>query len=59
MAPLMMTLVRKGKATSFAYHQVYANSLYLGYVMVSVRLLNNTSSSAAAIHAQLSQYQIT
>ncbi|CAJ1954163.1 unnamed protein product [Cylindrotheca closterium] len=39
MAPLMMTLVRKGKVTSFDYHRVYAISLYLGYVMVFFRLL--------------------
>lgn len=39
MAPLMMTLVRKGKATSFDYHRIYAVSLYMGYVMVFVRLL--------------------
>jgi len=39
MAPLMMTLVRKGKVTSFDYHRIYAISLYLGYVMVFFRLL--------------------
>ena len=39
MAPLMMTLVRKGKAKAGTYHRVYAVSLWLGYVMVFVRLL--------------------
>ncbi|KAL3935368.1 MAG: hypothetical protein SGBAC_009095 [Bacillariaceae sp.] len=39
MAPLMMTLVRKGKVQSFDYHRVYAISLYLGYIMVFSRLL--------------------
>jgi len=39
MAPLMMTLVRKGKVGAGTYHRVYAVSLYLGYVMVLVRLL--------------------
>lgn len=39
MAPLMMTLVRKGKVTAGTYHRVYAISLYLGYIIVFVRLL--------------------
>ena len=39
MAPLMMTLVRKGKVSAGTYHRVYAVSLWLGYVMVFVRLL--------------------
>ena len=39
MAPLMMTMVRKGKVGAGTYHRVYALSLYLGYVMVFVRLL--------------------
>lgn len=39
MAPLLMTLVRKGKVTAGTYHRVYAVSLWLGYVMVFVRLL--------------------
>ena len=43
-APLMMTLVRKGKVTSFDYHRVYAFSLYLGYFMVFFRLLYPSES---------------
>eukprot|EP00980_Cylindrotheca_fusiformis_P005570 scaffold1183_cov114-Cylindrotheca_fusiformis.AAC.3 len=45
MAPLMMTLVRKGKATSFDYHRIYAFSLYLGYAMVFVRLFCGETTS--------------
>ena len=33
MAPLLMTLVRKGKITSFTYHRVYAISLMVSYVL--------------------------
>ncbi|CAB9502169.1 expressed unknown protein [Seminavis robusta] len=39
MAPLLMTLVRKGKATSYTYHRVYSASLFLGYVMVFIRMI--------------------
>jgi len=38
-APLLMTLVRKGKITSFTYHRVYAASLFAGYIMVFVRMI--------------------
>ena len=39
MAPLLMTLVRKGKVSTRTYHQVYALSLSLGYVVIFTRLL--------------------
>jgi hypothetical protein len=39
MAPLLMTLVRKGKITIWTYHRVYSLSLFLGYVIVCTRLL--------------------
>ena len=39
MAPLMMTLVRKGKVSSTTYHRIYSVSLYLGYVMVFLRMI--------------------
>jgi hypothetical protein len=39
MAPLLMTLVRKGKITSFTYHRVYSLSLFMGYLLVCTRLL--------------------
>ena len=39
MAPLLMTLVRKGKITTWTYHRVYSLSLFLGYLLVCTRLL--------------------
>lgn len=47
MAPLLMTLVRKGKISTRMYHQVYATSLSLGYLMIFARLFmlfNNDGS---------------
>ena len=38
MAPLLMTLVRKGKISSINYHRIYALSLLMGYVALFVRL---------------------
>lgn len=38
MAPLLMTLVRKGKISTGMYHRVYAASLSLGYLMIFARL---------------------
>jgi hypothetical protein len=40
MAPLLMTLVRKGKISTWTYHRVYSLSLFLGYVVVCIRLLS-------------------
>ena len=37
-APLLMTLVRKGKITSITYHRIYAISLTISYVALFVRL---------------------
>lgn len=39
MAPLLMTLVRKGKITTRTYHRVYSVSLFMGYLVVCTRLL--------------------
>ena len=39
MAPLLMTLVRKGKISSFTYHRVYAISLMMSYLALFFRLL--------------------
>jgi hypothetical protein len=38
MAPLLMTLVRKGKIRSITYHRVYSLSLAMSYVALFVRL---------------------
>jgi len=38
MAPLLMTLVRKGKIRSISYHRVYSLSLAMSYVALFVRL---------------------
>ena len=38
MAPLLMTLVRKGKITSITYHRIYSLSLTMSYVALFVRL---------------------
>jgi hypothetical protein len=43
-APLLMTLVRKGKITSFTYHRVYAVCLYLGYVAGTLRTVQSDQS---------------
>ena len=40
MAPLLMTLVRKGKITSLSYHRIYSISLLLGTVVTAVRISN-------------------
>ena len=40
MAPLLMTLVRKNKISTGAYHRIYAVSLSLGYVVIFLRLLD-------------------
>lgn len=42
-APLLMTLVRKGKASSFTYHRVYALSLVGGYVAMFLRWYGHLS----------------
>lgn len=42
-APLLMTLVRKGKASSFTYHRVYALSLVAGYVALFLRWFTHIS----------------
>lgn len=39
MAPFLMTLVRKGKIGATAYHQVYAFSLWVTFVVTLVRFL--------------------
>ena len=39
MAPLLMTLVRKGKITCITYHKIYAFSLLMSYVALFVRLM--------------------
>merc|ERR1719414_2056713 len=39
MAPLLMTLVRKGKVSTGTYHRVYAMSLSLGYAVSSAKML--------------------
>jgi hypothetical protein len=49
MAPLLMTLVRKGKVKAGTYHRVYAISLWLGYVMVFVRLLAGEGRGVAKV----------
>ena len=38
MAPLLMTLVRKGKIRSITYHRIYSLSLAMSYVALFVRL---------------------
>ena len=38
MAPLLMTLVRKGKISSITYHRIYALSLFASYLALLVRL---------------------
>ena len=38
MAPLLMTLVRKGKINSINYHRIYAISLAMSYIALFVRL---------------------
>jgi hypothetical protein len=49
MAPLLMTLVRKGKVSSAVYHRVYAIALYLGYIMVWAGIF--TSAQASTLQA--------
>eukprot|EP00037_Helgoeca_nana_P001665 m.28472 g.28472 ORF g.28472 m.28472 type:complete len:320 (+) comp12020_c0_seq3:554-1513(+) len=44
MAPLLMTLVRKGIVSSATYHRVYSAALYMPYCIMVVRLLANTFS---------------
>jgi len=39
-APLLMTLVRKGKASSATYHRIYALSLFAGYIAIQLRWRN-------------------
>ena len=39
MAPLLMTLVRKGRISTTTYHRVYSISLSLGYIVIFMRLL--------------------
>lgn len=41
LAPFLMTLVRKGIASSFTYHRVYAVALYLPYAAMMYRLVIN------------------
>ncbi|KAL3826873.1 hypothetical protein ACHAXA_000841 [Cyclostephanos tholiformis] len=43
MAPLLMTLVRKNRIGCGSYHACYAASLFLGYVVVYVRMLSYVS----------------
>ena len=38
MAPLLMTLVRKGKITSVSYHRFYATALMIGYFVYAARI---------------------
>ena len=38
-APLMMTLVRKGKCSSMWYHRIYALSLWMSFVAIAVRIV--------------------
>ena len=45
MAPLLMTLVRKGKVSSINYHRIYALSLLTGYVTLFVRLRMHPDAS--------------
>jgi hypothetical protein len=42
MAPLLMTLVRKGLITSYTYHRVYAAALYVPYAVATLRLVQGT-----------------
>lgn len=44
MAPLLMTLVRKGKVSTYTYHRVYAVSLSLGYAAIFWRLIENVGT---------------
>ncbi len=37
-APFLMTLVRKNKISCRMYHRVYAISLWIGYLIISIRL---------------------
>ena len=52
LSPFLMTLVRKGKITSFTYHRVYALCLWLGYVVSAVRVCSSSSASQL-LHASL------
>ena len=45
MAPLLMTLVRKGKVSSINYHRIYALSLLMGYVTLFIRLRMHPDAS--------------
>ena len=45
MAPLLMTLVRKGKISSINYHRTFALSLLMGYVALFVRLCMQPDTS--------------
>ena len=59
MAPLLMTLVRKGKITSFTYHRVYAISLMVSYVALFVRLLVNPDKLMIVSLAFSSMFPLT
>lgn len=48
LAPLMMTLVRKGKASAMAYHRVYALALLLNYPAWAVVAATSLAASASA-----------
>ena len=41
-APLLMTLIRKGKIASVTYHRIYALALFLPYCIVMLQLYRNT-----------------
>lgn len=45
MAPLLMTLVRKGKIETVTYHRVYAFTLWLGYVVGAIRSIHSDQST--------------
>lgn len=45
MAPLLMTLVRKGKVRTITYHRVYAISLYFCYVVNTLSLASSDDNA--------------
>ena len=48
-APLLMTLVRKGKIASITYHRIYSLSLTLVYIAYMVRLFDQSRIDAILI----------
>jgi len=59
MAPLLMTLVRKGKISSFTYHRVYAISLMMSYLALFVRLLTQPDKLLIVSLAFSSMFPLT